>query len=65
MLTGLKAPMEKIREMQAKAVKEQEAMRKKTVENKADLSEFNSLGDVFSSETVISPIEDKNDFSFL
>lgn len=65
MLTGLKAPMEKIREMQAKAVKEQEAMRKKTVENKADLSEFNSLGDVFSSETVISPVEDKNDFSFL
>ena len=66
MLTGLKAPMEKIREMQKKAIQEQEAMRKKTADNKADLSEFSSLDDVFSSDkTIPSSFEEDADLSFL
>ena len=47
MLTGLKAPIEKLKALQEKAMREQAEMKKKTEQNSIDLSEFGSLGGVF------------------
>ena len=56
MLTGLKAPMEKLKALQEKARTEQMAMQKKSEENKADLSSFDSLGDVFESSSELASL---------
>ena len=73
MLTGLKAPMEKLSSLQAKARAEQEAMKRKTEENKIDLSALGSLGSVFENEPSredvkvesLADINDDEDISFL
>ena len=51
MLTGLKAPMEKLVALQAKAKEEQEAMQKKKESNSVDFSEFAAIGNVFDTES--------------
>lgn len=73
MLTGLKAPMEKLSSLQAKARAEQEAMKRKTEENKIDLSALGILGSVFENEPSredvkvdsLADINDDEDISFL
>mgnify|MGYP000989747002 FL=1 len=73
MLTGLKAPMEKLSSLQAKARAEQEAMKRKTEENKIDLSALGTLGSVFENEPSredvkvesLADINDDEDISFL
>lgn len=73
MLTGLKAPMEKLSSLQAKARAEQEAMKRKTEENKIDLSALGALGSVFENEPSredvkvdsLADINDDEDISFL
>ena len=59
MLTGLKAPMEKLKLLQNKAKEEQEAMQIKKQNNKIDLSGFSSLDNVFES---IDDNDSLNDF---
>lgn len=51
MLTGLKAPMEKLVALQTKAKEEQEAMQKKKESNSVDFSEFAAIGNVFDTES--------------
>lgn len=76
MLTGLKTPMDKIKALQSKAKEEQEAMQKKKLENEIDLSEFNSLDNVFGEDdknkdnNLLSDFDDndlsnKKDMNFL
>ena len=50
MLTGLKAPVEKLQQLQAKAKEEQEAMKEKSSHNAIDLSSFAALDDPFGEK---------------
>lgn len=73
MLTGLKAPMEKLSSLQAKARAEQEAMKRKTEENKIDFSSLGTLGSVFENEPSrqdvkidsLEEVQEDEDISFL
>ena len=69
MLTGLKAPMEKIKELQNKAKEEQEAMQAKKRNNQVDLSGFDTLDNVFDLNESIESTDANNktdtDLNFL
>ena len=73
MLTGLKAPTEKLASLRTKALEEQEAMKQKEMGNKIDFASFSAIGSVFANEPErknvkvdsLTDIEEEEDISFL